>query len=337
MIVTGRKVYYMLAIALFTGLVTYLHFAIVQERFEHIVLEELYYIPLLLGALRFGLRGALLTYLFVSAFYMPFFFGSWSASFGVFIDRALHLLSSGMFALLAGFLVEREDRYRKQAEKDKHLARIGQAAAVIAHDLKNPLITIKGFARRMREGKGDAGAAAEAITESAQDMQAVVNGVLDLSRPLQVVLGQEDLRNVIQEASGACAAKAAERSVRLSVRLPDTPVTLAIDRHHMQRALVNLIDNAVDASGRDQEVEIGVEERNRTVSVAIVDHGHGMDRETAENIFIPFFTKKRGGTGLGMAIAKKIIEAHGGKIHVESRQGSGTKILIDLPEDPMHG
>jgi signal transduction histidine kinase len=336
MIVTGRRVYYMLAIALFTGLVTYLHFAIVQERFEHIVLEELYYIPLLLGVLRFGLKGALLTYLFVSAFYVPFFFGSWSASLGVFIDRALHLLSSGMFALLAGFIVEREDRYRRQAEKDKHLARIGQAAAVIAHDLKNPLITILGFARRLHEGKEDARSAAEAITESAEDMQAVVNGVLDLSRPLQVVLGQEDIRNVIEQASKMCAAKAVQRSVRLSVRLPDTPLTFAIDRHRMQRALVNLIDNAVDASDKDQTVEIDVEERDGTVRVAIVDHGHGMDRETAENVFIPFFTKKSGGTGLGMAIAKKIIEAHRGTIHVESRPGSGTKILIDLPEDVMH-
>ncbi len=332
-ILAGKGKYYILVIMVLTGLITYLHLAVFREPFTYVVLEEFYYIPLLIGALKFGLKGALVTYLFVSAAYLPFFFAPWTETIGAFADRALHLLSSGLFSALAGVLVDREERYRRQSEKDRHLAKIGQVAAIIVHDLKSPLISILGFGKRLQEGKGDILSAAEAITESAQNMQKIVNSVLDLSKPLQLEMTQKDLREAVRQASESCHAKADEKGIKLSVEVPDAPVISIMDHGNIRRALVNLIDNAVDASARGQDVMISLGTKKRGIAVLIKDNGEGMDPETADNIFIPFFTRKAGGTGLGMAIAKKIIEEHQGHIRVESRRGKGTTITITLPRE----
>jgi len=161
---------YLIFIASLAVLITLLHFLVFANYSPLIVFEELYYVPLLLGALWFGLRGALLTYVLVSLLYLPFFFGGWTTSSLGVADRVLHLVFSGIFTLTAGFFVDRERKRRQQAEREKYLAGIGQVATTIVHDLKNPLITILGFARRIREGKGNMDTAAQAITDSAQNM-----------------------------------------------------------------------------------------------------------------------------------------------------------------------
>lgn len=99
------------------------------------------------------------------------------AAFAVMVTY-LHLGSSGLFAVLAGFLVDRERERKRKMERERHLARIGHAA--IVHDLKNPLIVISGFAKRIRDGKGDAADAVQTIIESAEKMQKIVFDVLDL-------------------------------------------------------------------------------------------------------------------------------------------------------------
>jgi len=330
MIRNDRNKYFILIIAAFSLLITSLHILVFEQQAPYVVLEELYYIPLLFGAIMFDIKGAIFAYLIVSVSYLPFFFGGWTTGVLGIFDRVLHLLFSGIFTFLAGFFVERLKRQQKEMERNRYLSNLGQVAATIVHDLKNPLITVLGFARRIQEGKGNTNTAAGAITESAENMQRIVNDVLDFAKPIQLKLKDDDTRNVIRQAVEACKAKAGEKGVALSVDLPDIPVTLATDSFYIQRALVNLISNAIEASDKGQEVEISTVTSKRGVVITIKDHGSGMDRETIENIFIPFYTKKRGGSGLGMAIAKKIIEGHRGKIRIESKPQRGTEIIIEL-------
>jgi two-component system sporulation sensor kinase B len=99
----------------------------------------------------------------------------------------------------------------------------------------------------------------------------------------------------------------------------------------MERALVNLINNAIDASLIGYIVSIAPTLEKESIIIRIKDYGSGMDKETVENIFIPFYTKKSAGTGLGMAIAKKIIDGHQGHIDVKSREQTGTEVIIRLP------
>jgi len=330
-----KEVYLIGFVVVFAIVITYLHYFVFREQAPHVILEELYYIPLLLGAWFFGLKGALLTYLFVSAIYLPYLFGDWLSNPLDMIDRLLHLLFSGIFAFLAGFLIDRGRKYQKRFEKDRYLAGLGQAAAAIVHDLRNPLISILGFTKRIREAKGDIGAAVRVIEDSALNMQRIVDGVLDFARPVQLEFNEKDIRTVIDQACDSCKTKAEEREVTLSKDIPPDPIHLVMDGFHMQRALINLINNAIEASGHGQEVIVRCAKQKDHVVIRIKDSGQGMDPETLENIFVPFYSKKNTGTGLGMAIAKKIVDEHKGRIHVKSQPGTGTEVMTELPYRPL--
>ncbi len=106
--------------------------------------------------------------------YLPFIYLSWTHSFLFETDRLLHLFLQGLFGFLAGYLVDRDRRNRQQLERERYLAGVGRVATSIVHDLKNPLITIRGFSRRILEGKGDVNRAAQEIADSAIQMEKIV-------------------------------------------------------------------------------------------------------------------------------------------------------------------
>jgi signal transduction histidine kinase len=332
-----NKSCYVLAIVSVTLLTTSLHFATMRAFSQYVVLEELYYLPLLLGVLRFGLAGAIVTWLFVSAAYLPFFFAPWTTSFPGYVDRSLHLALSGVVAVVVGLLAERERRSRLQGEQERYLAGLGRVATVVVHDLKNPLISILGFARRISEGKGNSVQAAQTITESAQTMQRIVNEVLDLAKPMQLDLRNCDVGETISRAVDVCRTKADARGVFLTINVPAEPITIELDSFHVERALVNLIDNAIDASGSGGEVVVTSAADSQGIFVTVKDHGAGMDGETMAHLFEPFYTTKSGGTGLGMPIAKKIFEEHGGTLVITSKPGGGTEARGRLPVSKPEG
>jgi len=326
-----KKIYYIVAIVMVTLLTTGLHFTTMRGYSPHVVLEELYYLPLLLGVLRFGVYGAVLTWLFVSAAYLPFFFSPWTMSVAGSVDRFLHLSLSGVVVFVVGLLVERERRQSEQVQRDRYLAGIGQVATVIVHDLKNPLMSILGFTRRIREGKGDVALAAQTIEDSAQNMQKIVSSVLDFAKPLHLNRKDDDIRDTLRRAGESCRTKAEVKGVTLSMHLPSAPLITAIDSVQIERALINLIDNAVDASPQGVPVSVTAATDRKEIVITIKDQGSGMDSETLANLFMPFYTTKNEGTGLGMPISKKVIEAHAGTLAITSKQGVGTEAKIRLP------
>jgi len=328
---SDKRKYYIAAIVSSTLLVTYLHHSVFREQSPYIILEELYYIPLLLGVLGFGLKGAFLTYLFVSAFYLPYFLGSWTITFLDLLDRLLHLLFSGLFVFLAGFLIDRERKNQRQSEIDRYLTGLGHAAASLVHDIKNPLITILGFAKRIKEGKTNIDTAIQMIISSAESMQKIVNGSLDFAKPLELELREEDIVKIVHQACNSCNPKAEEKGVTLVMDTPEHAILVPVNRLYMERAMTNLIDNAIEASSNSQRIIITTRSEKDRVVIKLRDYGSGMNQETLENIFVPFYSRKNGGTGLGMAIVKKIIDGHNGKIQVRSRLGRGTEVMIELP------
>jgi two-component system, NtrC family, sensor histidine kinase HydH len=315
--------------------ITWLHYWLFEGHDPAIVLEEIYYIPLFLGILRFGIKGAVWAYVVVSLAYLPFLFGIWVTTSLAVLDRFLHLLFSGIFALLAGFLIDRERRHQKESEKDRYLAGLGQVATTIVHDLKNPLITILAFARRIREGKGDIDKAVHAIWDSAQNMQKIVESTLDFARPIQLDIKEEELTGILNNVFDSCKPKAEESGVTLTLEVPPYPLKIAVDGHNMARALTNLVSNSIEASRAGQNVIISAEKGEKNFVIRVSDKGMGMDKEVLENIFVPFYTKKSKGTGLGMPIVKKIVEGHSGKIIIDSRIGHGTEVIVELPDRPL--
>ena len=326
------KKYAAVFIVVLVGCITYLQYSTISPvRTLHNIYREVYYIPVFIGALTYGLAGALLSYLLIFCLYLPYVIMTWPGSPLNETNRLLPLLLQGLFAVMAGYLVDRDRKHRAQLERDRYLADVGRIATVIVHDLKNPLIAIEGFARRIKEGKGKTDTAVQVILNSASQMQKIVSSVLDFSRPLQLDLRQADLRDIVKDAGESCRIKSEQRAVILSADLPSDPIYTSIDSFHLERALVNLITNAIEASGKEQRVSILLAADSTTATITITDRGSGMEKKIIENIFVPFYTKKRGGTGLGMPIAKKIIEGHQGKIHIRSNPGQGTEVVIELP------
>jgi len=318
----------------FSVSIAWLHAMLIHDQITHSVVEELYYIPLLLGALMFGLRGALLTYLLVSVLYLFHVFTNWEVVLLGWVDRIQHLLFSGVFTFLAGYFVDREGKSRKQLEKAQYLAGIGKVATTIVHDLKNPLITVLGFTKRMKENKGNINSAIQIIMDSAESMQRIVDDVLDFAKPARLVFKEGDIQIPLSRACQTCMTKAQEKNIKLIPHMPTNPVKATVDAFQLERALVNFICNAIDASGTGQAINILLSHGQDYIAIRIQDHGAGMDRETIENMFTPFYSNKNNGTGLGMPIAKKIIEGHEGTINIDSHPGRGTEVLIRLPGSP---
>jgi len=210
-------------------------------------------------------------------------------------------------------------------------AGLGRVAMAIVHDLRNPLIAILVFTKRIQEGKGEMGTAAQVIIDEAHNMQRIVEGVLDFAKPIRLEVKEGDIIKVVNQACESCRTKAEERSVNLTFNPPADPVNIVMDSFSVQRALINVINNAIESSSARGNVAISTETEKNHVAVRIKDFGSGMDRETLENIFIPFYSRKDRGTGLGMVIVKTVIEGHHGKIHIESHPGEGSEITIRLP------
>jgi signal transduction histidine kinase len=334
---SNRKKFYIFFIVISMMVVSYLHYtsSLVDSPFD-VIYMDLYYIPVLVGALVFGLRGAISTYISVLILYFPYILVVWHVKGLLLLEDLLHTLFFGVFASIAGFLVDRETRHRKRSEKHAYLAALGHAAGTVAHELRNPLTAISGYARRLHEKKGDPDAAAQRILDAAQAMNRIVDSTLDFAKPLRPVLQEGDIITVVNSALSLCRAKAAQHQVKVSLTLPSGPLLCILDSFLCERALVNLIDNAIEASGDGESVIITASNEKEQVLITIKDHGSGMDGETLENIFTPFYTTKTNGNGIGMAITKKIIDGHHGAIHIASKLGQGTEISIHLPCQPPH-
>ncbi len=315
--------------------ITFLHYTTIPTLYPlHHFYSELYYIPIFLGGLVWGLRGSVFIYFMVLIFDSPFIVFGWSGKFLPEVARLYNLILQGVFAIFVGLLSMREKRIRDRAEKMRYLAGLGQVASTIVHDLKNPLITILGYSKRIREGRGDAGEAVQEISEAALRMQKIMNDVLDFAKPMRLDLKAEDICQVISRAYGLCKVRAVKEGINLLMELPPVPVMMNVDGFLLERALVNFVNNSIEASKAGQSIVVSASLRKAQLSVRIKDEGVGMDKQTLDNVFVPFYTKKNSGTGLGMPISKKIIEEHKGTIEIESEPGKGTEVRIVLPYEP---
>jgi len=293
-----RNKFYISFIVFSTVVISYLHYMSPPVWPLQSIFMDLYYLPVLVGALAFGLRGAIITYFAVAFLYLPYILIVWHFRSIFLAEDLLHTLFFGIFAVIAGVLVDREKRWRKQSEKNAYLAALGRVTATIAHELRNPLTVVEGFVRRLREKKGDVTVAIAAISHAMETMHRILESTLDFTKPLRLAIKEKDISAVISRAVSSCMTKAENQGVSLSLDPSPGPVQITLDGFLCERALVNLIDNAIDASQRGQMVMIGVRTGKKSVTIRVKDHGSGMDKETLDNIFLPFYTKKSQGNGI---------------------------------------
>ncbi|HEX3681806.1 MAG TPA: ATP-binding protein [Bryobacteraceae bacterium] len=221
--------------------------------------------------------------------------------------------------------------------RTERLAALGQLTAGLAHELRNPLGTIKASAEMLT--KESTKRRPEVMSEMAgyigsevDRMNGLISSFLDFARPLQIRPAKANLRSVIDDVIRQHADSARNALVQVLVGLSDDAIEFVFDADMLKLAISNLLQNAIQASAAGQTVEIRAEIAGRELMIFVTDHGKGIEPQHLENIFNPFFTTKPQGVGLGLAIVSKIVDEHQGRINVFSERGVGTTFEIALPE-----
>ncbi|EMI7394254.1 Sensor protein of zinc sigma-54-dependent two-component system [Klebsiella oxytoca] len=241
--------------------------------------------------------------------------------------------------VLAQFWFRRYQRSRKQlqeatARKEKLLA-LGHLAAGVAHEVRNPLSSIKGLARYFAErtpADGEAHQLALVMAREADRLNRVVSELLELVRPAHLKYQSVDLNEVITHSLQLVSQDAASRAISLKFIAQPALCRIQADPDRLKQVLLNLYLNAIHAIGRDGVITVAVREcGDGRVKVSVADSGKGMTAEQLQAIFTPYFTTKADGTGLGLAVVQNIVEQHGGTIDAESTPGKGALFTLYLP------
>jgi signal transduction histidine kinase len=234
------------------------------------------------------------------------------------------------------------ERFQREATQRERLSSLGRLSTVVAHEIRNPLMIIKSGLRILRredvkpeQVRGVAGD----IDEEIARLNRIVAEVLDFARPIKFDLAPTDLNALARDAVRAADAGGADGKIKLD--LDSTIPELTTDAERLRQALVNIVGNAIQAVDSREPSSDGELIRLRTaklttrrVAITVSDRGRGIAPEDLPRVFDPFFTTRRTGTGIGLAISRNIIEGLGGRITVSSERNRGTEVRIELPLQP---
>jgi PAS domain S-box-containing protein len=223
-----------------------------------------------------------------------------------------------------------EERLRQQAA----LAQVGQMAAIVAHEVRNPLAGIKGamqvlIARRSKDD--DELHVLRDIVARADSLNDLINDLMVFARPRPPQLADAELKQLASDA--ITVARRDPSAQHLDMRVEGDAVRVRADAELVRNTLLNLILNAAQAMGGRGQVAVRVSQGGASASVAVRDSGPGIPEALREQVFEPFFTTKARGGGLGLAIAKRTAEIHGGAVTLDCPAGGGTVVTLTLPAD----
>jgi signal transduction histidine kinase len=236
-------------------------------------------------------------------------------------------------------LRERERRieeFQQELIRANKLSDLGELAGSVAHEMKNPLIALQGFAKRIEKVKdrGKVVEYARLIDREAERLTTVVTKLLEFSRMEEPRRQQVDINGVVEDTVLFMEYHLTRfRHVTLEVeKLKDIP-PVYVEKIHLQQVLVNLMINAAQAMPQGGMIKVRTERGDGHAVVLVSDQGEGIKQENLQKIFEPFFTTKEAGkgTGLGLSLSKRLIEANDGTIEVESQEGKGTTFRLRIP------
>ena len=329
----------------------------------HDIFQRLYYLPIILAALWYGFRGGLICSIVVSVAYAPHLLFQWGGHLTMEMEKYLEILMYNIVGSVTGLLSQRErertdelqktaqgleESYQKlqhqseriivieeQLRRSEKLSTLGEMAAILAHEIRNPLGSIRGTAEILKDDYKPGDPKHEFIEiqiKETERLNRVVEDFLRMARPqpsdMRPCPVQEELETIVT----LLANDAKERKIKLVLQPPAAPVIIKADGEKLRQAFLNIIINALQATPSGGSVIISTTTyQTGLCEIQFRDTGPGIDAESLSRMFEPFFTTKPDGTGLGLAITKKIIESHGGTMVVESEVGRGTIVMVRLP------
>ncbi len=225
-------------------------------------------------------------------------------------------------------------RLQAEIQRQEKLVALGGLAAGVAHEIRNPLSSIKGlatyFGGKFAEGSEDREVAGVMIRE-VDRLNRVISELLEFARPTDIQSRLTDINELLRRSLQLVQQDAAAKQIVIEPHLSEDLCPVGVDPDRVSQCLLNLYLNAIQAMPQGGRLEVASALQNNRLSITVSDTGNGIEPENLEKIFNPYFTTKPKGTGLGLAIVHKIIEAHGGRIHVDSVPGKGTRFRMLLP------
>lgn len=359
-------------------MISVLHYTTSTMKWQyHLIYMQSYFIPILVAAFQFGVRGGILSAVLVSILYLPHVMLQWGGLVETNMMRFLQIFLFYVIGYLTGFKAQREMEGKKRfqetaSELERHLqilneqteqlsdleeqlrqydrlSVIGELTASLAHEVRNPLGSIRGAVEIMRDEIPDTMRKSDffrILIEETQRLSTVVEKYLQYARRQSPEMKNFDIRETIQSASILLSRQFGRSGHELNLHLPDKPCITSGDPNQLWQILINLLLNAHQAMPEQGEilVNLSVIEDNNIAEkekqepynniwyrISITDHGVGLTAEQMEKIFQPFFSSKSAGTGLGLAIVKRIVEENKWQIEIESKPEEGTTFHLILP------
>jgi two-component system sensor histidine kinase HydH len=225
-----------------------------------------------------------------------------------------------------------------EVTRSRHLNSIGSLAAGVAHEIRNPLSSIKGFAVYFKErlsGNKEDEQMADVMIQETERLNRVISQLIEFARPLELKKEKVQFVELVQHTVKLIAADAQKNKISVEIdAVADLP-EVEVDPDKIKQVLLNIFLNSLAALKDGGKLIIALELKADNLTVIISDNGAGIKKLDLLRIYDPYFTSKPAGTGLGLAVVQKIMEAHGGKINVESTAGQGTKVFLFFPLTKM--
>lgn len=234
------------------------------------------------------------------------------------------LLLAGVFSMR---WFARREAMRREIDRKQRLATLGQMSAVLAHEIRNPLASLKGNSQllaRMLDEDTKPRSKANRVVAEAERLETLTNDLLEFARSGEIEREPSDPAELMREA-------AALHSGRITIDDGRAPQSWRLDRKRMGQVLTNLLDNAASVS--EDAVEATVAEERGELAITVRDHGPGIAPEDLPHLFEPFFTKRTRGTGLGLAVVKRLVELHNGTVSAENAAGGGAVFRVRIPAE----
>jgi two-component system, NtrC family, sensor histidine kinase HydH len=357
----GKALLRLVAVGGGIAAITIAHFVTPVDVFIlHNVFQRLYYVPIFAAAYWFGLPGAMAASIVSAASYLPHIVFDWgpvrNAHDEYLQAQYAELIMFQVVAFVAGQLARSEhrlretqqrtsrelaDAYRKLQESFEHVKRadrlssLGELSAGVAHEIKNPLASIKG-SLEIVASEFPAGHPkrefVDIMDKELRQLNTIVTEFLDFARTPRPSKAPCDLRDVVASLKVLCSQEAAKHSVELSVSAPVGLPELNVDASQMQQALLNVVLNGIQAMPSGGSLSLTLVRLGDGIRIEVRDDGPGIPTDARKRVFDPFFTTKARGTGLGLPIAQKLIRAQGGDIRLAAEHdGRGTVFVVDLP------
>ena len=230
--------------------------------------------------------------------------------------------------------VEIERLHRTQMSRAEHLATLGEMATGLAHEIRNPLAGIAGVIEIIGRDLPVTSPARSVVKDVRQEINRINHIVTDLlqtARPHPPTVRKTDLNTTVEHAVMLGRQQAQAKSIEIALHKEPSLPEVEHDSDQIHQVLLNLLLNALQAIDTKGKIAVNVKSQGPTAVVEVTDNGRGIPADQLPNVFRPFYTTKGDGTGLGLSLARRIVEDHHGRIDVTSVLGQGTTFAVILP------